>query len=99
MLFQREQLAAKLRQLADQGVFLGTSSWKYPGWFGTIYERDRYIWRGSFSQARFERNCLGEYAQTFPAVSVDATYYKFYERAFLEGLAAQTPDRFPFALK
>jgi uncharacterized protein YecE (DUF72 family) len=99
MFFERERFAAKLRQLADQGVFIGTSSWKYPGWFGTIYERDRYIWRGSFSQARFERDCLREYAETFPAVSVDATYYKFYDRPFLQALAAQTPERFQFALK
>ena len=99
VLIERESLAARLRQLAAQGVFLGTSSWKYPGWFGSIYERDRYVWRGRFSNARFERDCLAEYAQVFPSVSVDATYYKFPERAFLEGLAAQVPQTFQFAFK
>jgi len=99
VLIEREQLAARLRRLAAQGVFLGTSSWKYPGWLGTIYERDRYVWRGRFSKARFERDCLAEFAQTFPAVSVDATYYKFFDRHALVELAAQVPDQFQFALK
>lgn len=98
-MLQREQLAAKLRQLAAQGVFIGTSSWKYPGWFGKVYEEDRYVWRGRFSKTRFEQNCLTEFAQTFPAVSVDATYYKFYERAALEEMAAHVPDYFQFAFK
>jgi uncharacterized protein YecE (DUF72 family) len=95
----RDQLAEKLKRLAAQNVFFGTSSWKYEGWFGGIYERDRYIWRGRFSKARFERDCLAELAQTFPAVSVDASYYKFYERDALEELAAQVPPAFQFALK
>lgn len=99
MSFDREQLATKLRRLAAQGVFLGTSSWKYPGWFGVVYERDHYIWRRRFSEARFERDCLAEFARTFPAVSLDATYYKFYDRAFVEELAAQVPDGFQFAPK
>jgi uncharacterized protein YecE (DUF72 family) len=99
MLMDRDQLAAKLGRLAAQNVLLGTSSWKYPGWFGSIYERDRYVWRGRFSQARFERDCLAEYARVFPAVSVDATYYKFPERHTLEALAAQVPAGFQFAFK
>ena len=99
MTFEREQLAARLKQLAARNVFLGTSSWKYPGWFGTVYDRSRYVWRGRFSNARFERDCLAEYAQVFPAVSVDATYYKFPTRRQLEELAAPVPAGFQFALK
>jgi len=99
VLLLREQFAARLRRLTARGVFLGTSSWKYPGWFETIYDRDRYVWRGRFSNARFERDCLAEYAQVFPTVSVDATYYKFPAAKFLDGLAAQVPDGFQFAFK
>jgi uncharacterized protein YecE (DUF72 family) len=95
----RHQLATRLRSLAAQGVYLGTSSWKYPGWFGSIYERDRYVWRGRFSEARFERNCLAEFAQTFSAVSVDASYYQFFKPKTLDELAAQVPDTFRFAFK
>ena len=32
----RHRLAARLRELAGQNVWIGTSSWKYPGWLGTI---------------------------------------------------------------
>lgn len=99
MSFDRDLLAAKLRRLAARGVFLGTSSWKYPGWFGAIYERDRYVWRGRFSQTRFERDCLREFAQTFPAVSLDATYYQFFDSAAVAELAAQVPEHFQFAPK
>jgi len=99
MSVDRTQLAARLKQLAAHGVFLGTSSWKYPGWFDSIYERDRYVWRGRFSNARFERDCLSEYAQVFPTVSVDATYYTFPTREILEGLAAQVPEGFQFGFK
>lgn len=99
MSFDRERLAEKLRHLAARGIFIGTSSWKYPGWFGTAYDRDRYVWRKRFSQARFERDCLTEFALTFPSVSVDATYYKFPERKYLEELGAQVLDAFQFGFK
>jgi uncharacterized protein YecE (DUF72 family) len=99
MTFDRDQLAARLHALAAQGVFLGTSSWKYPGWFGKVYDEDRYVWRGRFSKTRFEQNCLAEYAQTFSAVSVDASYYQFFKAKAVEELAAQVPDTFRFAFK
>lgn len=99
MTFDRDSLAAKLKRLAGRNVFLGTSSWKYPGWLGTLYERERYVWRGRFSNARFERDCLSEYAQVFPTVSVDAAYYRFPDPRFVEGLVSQVPAHFQFALK
>jgi uncharacterized protein YecE (DUF72 family) len=95
----RERLAAGLRRWAGRGVYFGTSSWKYPGWFDVIYEWDRYVWRGKFSKARFERDCLAEYARTFPAVSVDASYYQFFNKRTLEELAAQVPEEFQFGFK
>ena len=52
------RLAPALHALADQGVFLGTSSWKYDGWLGSIYNRDRYLTRGRFSRKKFEAECL-----------------------------------------
>ena len=97
--FDRAQFAARLRALAAKGVFIGTSSWKYPGWLDVIYERDRYIWRGRYSEARFERNCLAEYAEVFPTVSVDASYYQFFKPETLTELAAQVPADFQFAFK
>lgn len=85
--------------LARQGVFVGTSSWKYPGWLDQVYERARYTHRGRFSQSRFEKACLAEYAGVFPTVCVDAAYYQFPHRRFLEGLVAQVPAGFRFAFK
>ncbi len=39
--FSREQLATQTASLAVQGVYVGTSSWKYPGWCGMLYDRVR----------------------------------------------------------
>jgi uncharacterized protein YecE (DUF72 family) len=92
-------MRAKAAELAAHGVFLGTSSWKYAGWRGLLYEDDRYIWRGKFARSRFEANCLAEYAEVFKTVCVDAAYYAFPTAGHLEGLAAQVPADFQFAFK
>ena len=84
MTFSREQLAEQATNLAAQGVFIGTSSWKYPGWFGMLYNRDRYEYRGKFAQTRFNRDCLTEYAEVFKTVCVDAAYYNFPSQQYLE---------------
>jgi uncharacterized protein YecE (DUF72 family) len=97
--FDRERLRGVLTRLAGRGVFLGTSSWKYLGWRGQLYADDRYVRQGRFSEARFARQCLAEYAEVFKTVSVDAAYYKFPDRAYLEGLVSQVPPDFRFALK
>ena len=97
--FDRERLREKLSRLAERGVLLGTSSWKYPGWRGQLYSHDRYVWRGRFSETRFDRQCLAEYAEVFKTVCVDAAYYKFPDRAYLERLVSQVPPDFLFALK
>ena len=74
---QAARLAPTLRALADRGVYFGTSSWKYDGWLGSIYSQDRYMTRGKLSNAKFEENCLAEYAETFPTVCGDLTFYQF----------------------
>src|SRR5258706_6717521 len=99
MEFEREKIKEMAKNLAGEGVFIGTSSWKYSGWRGQLYEEDRYIWRGHWSEARFERQCLAEYAEVFKTVCVDAAYYKFPDRRSIEELASQTPDDFQFAFK
>ncbi len=99
MEFDREQIKSRLAELARTGVFIGTSSWKYPGWFGQVYERDRYVWHGRYSESRFERSCLAEYAAVFKTVCVDAAYYKFPDAPYLERMAGQVPGDFQFALK
>ena len=91
----RQQLA----QLADQGIFIGTSSWKYPGWCGLIYDEQRYLTRSKFSESKFNRECLADYAETFRTVCVDAGYYQFPTDSFIGGMCEQVPDRFKFAFK
>ena len=77
MNFTRQDLAAQAASLAAQGVFIGTSSWKYPGWCGMLYDPARYDYRGKFAESRFKRECLREYAEVFKTVCVDAAYYTF----------------------
>ena len=72
--FERDAAATVLSRLAERGVYLGTSSWKYPGWRGLLYSDDRYTYRGKFSETRFEKLCLAEYASVFRSVGVDAAY-------------------------
>jgi uncharacterized protein YecE (DUF72 family) len=95
----RQELAERTASLAAQGVFIGTSSWKYPGWNGVFYTPSRYEYRGKFAQTRFNRDCLAEYAEVFKTVCVDAAYYTFPSEQYLEGLVGQTPDDFLFGLK
>ena len=97
--FDRDKMKARLAALAAQGAFVGTSSWKYPGWLGQLYTRDRYVWRGRYAESRFERNCLAEYAEVFRTVCVDAAYYVFPKRDALTAMAAQVPADFQFAFK
>lgn len=61
MHFDREQMKRKAAQLASKGVFVGTSSWKYEGWFGQLYTPARYEYRGKVAKTRFEKKCLVEY--------------------------------------
>lgn len=97
--FERAHAADLLARLAARGVYLGTSSWKYPGWRGPLYTPERYTYRGKVSEARFERNCLAEYAEVFRSVCVDAAYYSFPGERYLASLAQSVPDGFRFSFK
>jgi len=97
--FDRDGLAARLRALAEQRIYIGGSSWKYEGWLGQIYSRDRYLSRGKFSKKVFEQECLREYAETFPTVCGDFAFYQFPSEEFWRKLFHQTPGNFRFAFK
>lgn len=34
--FDRHSYRQRLAKLADQGIYVGTSSWKYSGWWGLV---------------------------------------------------------------
>src|SRR5215475_2321838 len=97
--FDREGLAAKLRALAGQRIYIGGSSWKYEGWLGQIYSRERYLTRGKFSKRIFEQECLTEYAETFPTVCGDFAFYQFPTDDFWAKLFSRVPEGFQFAFK
>jgi uncharacterized protein YecE (DUF72 family) len=97
--FDRAALAARLRALAARNIFIGGSSWKYEGWLGQVYTRERYLARGRFSRRIFEAECLREYAETFPAVCGDFAFYQFPTEDFWRKLFAQAPPGFRFAFK
>jgi len=95
----RERLAAVLRRLASENIFIGTSSWKYEGWLGHIYTAERYLVRGRFSMKRFEETCLAEYAETFPIVCGDFTFYQFPSMSYWRRLFASAPPALRYAFK
>ena len=97
--FDREGLRRRLSALAAEGVFIGTSSWKYEGWLGQIYTRERYSSRGRFSPRRFQTECLAEYAEVFPVVCGDFSFYQFPAPVFWERLFASAPRPLKFAFK
>src|ERR1017187_8602613 len=99
MPFDRDRTKANAAQLAAKGVFIGTSSWKYQGWFGKLYTPGRYEYRGKVAKTRFERDCLSEYAEVPKTVCVDAAYYTFPTHKYLAGLTAQVPADFQFGFK
>ena len=69
-------LRSTLAGLSSQGIHIGCSSWKYPGWLDQIYTRSNYLSRGRFSKKVFEAECLREYAGIFPTVCGDFAFYR-----------------------
>ena len=99
MAFDRERVKEKAAALAARGVYVGTSSWKYAGWFGQLYSPSCYEYRGKVAKTRFEKDCLSEYGEVFKTVCIDAAYYTFPRVEYLRGLADQVPSDFRFGLK
>ncbi len=86
-------LDPRIEQLARKQVYFGTSSWKYPGWAGWFYTKPYR------TQKDFNENCLSEYAQHYPGVGVDHTYYTWPVEKLFQKYAEQTPENFRFGLK
>jgi uncharacterized protein YecE (DUF72 family) len=80
-------------------VYVGTSSWKYPGWLGQVYSPARYEARGRFSERKFNQECLAEYASVFPTVCGDFAFYQFPSAATWERIFRQLPENHRFSLK
>ena len=98
-MFPRAELTEAIRGLAQKGVHVGTSSWKYEGWLGMIYTEDRYRTRGKLSRAKFDKTCLYEYAQVFKTVCLDAGFYQFPSAKMLDGYFSHVPPDFRMSIK
>jgi uncharacterized protein YecE (DUF72 family) len=83
----------RLRRWASKGIYFGSSSWKYPGWKGIVYDR-HYP-----SKQVFDRECLTEYSQIFPTVCADFALYDFPDAAKMHIIHEQTENEFSVSLK
>lgn len=77
-----------------KGLYLGTSSWSFPGWKGLLYE-------ASYQEQRLAESGLAAYANCpwLGTVSLDKSYYRPLEEAEFRRLAAQVPESFRFVVK
>jgi len=83
----------RLHRWAERGIFFGSSSWKYPGWTGLVYNR-HYP-----SQRAFEQTCIAEYATVFPTVCADFALYNFPSARLLQAIYEETPEQFTISFK
>jgi uncharacterized protein YecE (DUF72 family) len=98
-LTRAQRLGDRAAELARRGVYIGTSSWKYPGWLGQMYDPARYATRGKLSERRFRDECLAEYATVFSTVCGDFAFYQFPSSGMWASMFARLPAGFKFALK
>lgn len=92
-------LAARVRGLAERGIYLGTSSWKYPGWLGAFYNPLRYQTRGKHSKKKFNDASLAEYVEFMPTVCGDFAFYQFPSESAWRRLFEIVPGHFRMSLK
>jgi uncharacterized protein YecE (DUF72 family) len=69
-------------------IYVGTSGYNYPEWKGHFYPSD-------LPSAKM----LPYYAERFPTVEINYTFYRMPTARLVAGWAAQVPDHFRFTLK
>jgi uncharacterized protein YecE (DUF72 family) len=74
--------------IAIPRVLVGTSGYNYPEWRGTFYPE-------KFSTDKM----LAYYAERFPTVEINYTFYRMPTEKLLSGWSSGTPDGFSFTLK
>ena len=98
--FDRQRLRARLAALAADNIFIGTSSWKYEGWLGQIYSRQRYMTRGRFSQKRFNDECLQRIRRNISRSSAAISpSINFHRETYWSKLFGSAPPTLQFAFK
>ena len=69
-------------------IWIGTSGYNYPEWRGTFYPE-------KLAAAKM----LPYYAERFPTVEINYTFYRAPNEKILEGWSAATPEHFKLTLK
>jgi uncharacterized protein YecE (DUF72 family) len=69
-------------------VFIGTSGYSYPEWKGNFYP-----------EKTAAKDMLRYYAERFPTVEINNTFYRMPSENLLRGWAEQVPDHFSFVIK
>jgi uncharacterized protein YecE (DUF72 family) len=69
-------------------VLIGTSGYSYPEWKGNFYP-----------QKMAAKDMLRYYAERFPTVEINNTFYRMPTAALLNGWAEQVPETFTFVIK
>lgn len=84
----------ELRAALPPSLRLGTSSWSFPGWIGSVWARE-------YTESRLARQGLRAYAQhpLLRTVSLDRAFYRPLDAGQYAAYAAQVPDDFRFVVK
>ena len=72
----------------DHPILIGCSGWSYPDWEGPFYPSGIH-----------QSDLLEDYADRFPIVEVDSTFYRSPSPRMVASWRDRTPDDFRFALK
>jgi len=85
---------AELASALPSSLYLGTSSWTYPGWQGLV-------WDGMYSDAVLSKHGLGPYGAhpLLRSVCLDRAFYRPLSASQYAAFAAQVPDDFRFVVK
>lgn len=77
-----------------KGLWVGTSSWSFPGWAGLVYDR-------KYQESRLAREGLSAYSRhpLLRAVGIDRSYYGPVRLEEFTRYASQVPDDFRFLVK
>ncbi len=81
-------MQAKFPSFSSPRLWIGTSGWVYKHWMGLFYP----------AQLPSDEH-LPFYAEHFPTVEVNFSFYRLPERAVFESWRSQTPENFIFAVK
>ncbi len=84
----------QLRKALPARLRLGTSSWSYPGWIGSV-------WAQEYTPQKLSKQGLSAYTQhpLLQTVSLDRAFYQALAVDQYAAYAAQVPDDFRFVVK